>query len=440
MVEERQVSLRLRVLIEGLLGITVSNEAESALLDFLEIRRRERKLPSVAAMLEIAEREPGERQALINVATIGETHFFRDLEALDALSDWMVDRFAEVRRPLQVWCTGCSSGEEAYSLAILANERMCPIKILATDVDTDGLAAARQGRYDDWSLRKVSPALRAKYLVDGRVNESLRAKVEAREHNLLDPTPKPWGGFDIVLCRNVLIYFNGARALETVERLLEALAPGGLLVLGGAEAASLQPPRATRLSRGALQALIFDPQPKNSTGNDSTADPALDESGFYRTQLQHLGLTRVLTDWQEVVSALGAGNAQRALEILIKLRQEDPMNAEIHYLEALAHRRLNTSDQVDPALKRALFADPSFWPASFMLAKRCDAQGSRKRALPYFRQTLISLDNRNPKLSTWSEAIRALIPFEKEVRSTCEQRISALEHSWRDSETFPRSE
>jgi chemotaxis protein methyltransferase CheR len=145
------------------------------------------------------------------------------------------------REPLAVWSAGCSSGEEPYSVAIAlleAGRQGRGDRILATDVSERLLAAARRGTYGAWSLRRLPPALAARYLPgreEHRVAEEVRALVEFRRHNLVaDPAP---GEFDVVLCRNVLIYFDGPIAAQVLLRLVEAVRPGGLLVVGPVELA-----------------------------------------------------------------------------------------------------------------------------------------------------------------------------------------------------------
>lgn len=206
-----------------------------------------------AAVLEAAAR-PGESEQaiarLIDEVTIKETSFFRERRQLDAI-DWpglLANARAHGAGEIRVWCAACATGEEAYSLALLACEafgsRQPPVRILATDVSGAALAAARAGRYRERSLRAVPGPLRERYFEPGGgafvVGGALRGVVAHARHNLVaEPAPPPGETqFDLIVCRNVLIYFDGDTADEVVARLRNAIRPGGALILGSADALS----------------------------------------------------------------------------------------------------------------------------------------------------------------------------------------------------------
>ncbi|ACL67415.1 MCP methyltransferase, CheR-type [Anaeromyxobacter dehalogenans 2CP-1] len=178
--------------------------------------------------------------ALVEQAAVRETSFWRHPEQLAALARLAGGRPA----PLRLWSAGCASGEEAYGLAMLLREAgrdaAAGDRILATDLSARALEAARRARYGPRALRRVPPAIAARWLLpagsDGArvVHPDVRAPVELRHHNLVrDPLPGP--PFDAVLCRNVLIYFDPAVAATVLRALLAAVRPGGWLVLGPVE-------------------------------------------------------------------------------------------------------------------------------------------------------------------------------------------------------------
>jgi chemotaxis protein methyltransferase CheR len=175
--------------------------------------------------------------ALVEHVAVGETAFWRHPEQLEA-----VGRLAgRARGPLSIWSAGCASGEEAYSVAMAlleAGRAGRGDRVLATDVSERALAAAREGVYGARALRKL-PAVLADRWLEGagtlRVKEPVRALVAFARHNLMAADPAPGGPFDVVLCRNVLIYFDEPTATRVVGDLAAALAPGGTLVLGPVE-------------------------------------------------------------------------------------------------------------------------------------------------------------------------------------------------------------
>lgn len=179
---------------------------------------------------------------------VAETYFFRHPEQLHAFAEVAVPLRMEARRAtrhLSVLSAGCASGEEAYTVAaILAgipglagwDLRLCGI-----DVNPVLLQKARRARYSKWSLRAVSEASRDRHFTtegtDHLVHEPLRSAVRFEERNLVDDDPAFWrpGAFDVIFCRNVLIYFDPAATRALVERMATSLVPGGFLFLGPSE-------------------------------------------------------------------------------------------------------------------------------------------------------------------------------------------------------------
>jgi chemotaxis methyl-accepting protein methylase len=197
---------------------------------------------------------------------VHETYFFRHTAQVDLLRDDILPRLDAQRRkagrPLLVaWIAGCSTGEEAWTVAFLAHQargamafgEAVPISILATDLSETSLATARQGVYDRLhgldSFRAIPPWAAAYFEARHGTNawvvpESLRGSVRFLRHNVLDPPPV--ASADLVLCRNMLIYFDETANRRAQENLVSALRPGGVLVLGPADA-----PR----TKGALEAI-----------------------------------------------------------------------------------------------------------------------------------------------------------------------------------------
>jgi chemotaxis protein methyltransferase CheR len=187
-----------------------------------------------------------EWRALAAELTVTETYFFRAGESFEALAGAAVpDRLRTVggRRPLRLLSAGCASGEEAYSMAILLKERFpqyAAVHILGIDVNPAALAVAREGCYRPWSLRETPPPISDRYFTrrDGYFNllPAIRSLVNWEERNLgvgdIPWHPEP---FDVIFCRNVLMYLVPEAARLAVARLSSALAPGGFLFLSHAE-------------------------------------------------------------------------------------------------------------------------------------------------------------------------------------------------------------
>lgn len=182
-------------------------------------------------------------EALLN----NETYFFRDRAMFDALAAHVLPELQQLRaqtRRLTIWSAGCSTGQEAYSLAMLiagdpARWRGWTVDILATDVSPSMVATARQGSYSQFQIQRGLGALEMVTFFDEtasgwRAAPALRRMIRFETHNLLDAPPSP-ARFDLILCRNVLLYFDRPTRARAFDRLAEALAPDGRLLLGGGE-------------------------------------------------------------------------------------------------------------------------------------------------------------------------------------------------------------
>ncbi|MFD1611360.1 CheR family methyltransferase [Sphingomonas tabacisoli] len=180
-------------------------------------------------------------EALLN----NETFFFRDAQAFELIRNGALETLRQARaaqRRLRIWCAGCSTGQEAYSLAIMFAESRAKwdgwtIDITATDVSEAAIQKARGGFYSQFEIQRglpVSSMLRWFDQVgnDWRVKRELARYLRFRRHNLLMAQT---GTFDLILCRNVLLYFNAERRREAFDRLASSLAPDGYLMLGAGE-------------------------------------------------------------------------------------------------------------------------------------------------------------------------------------------------------------
>lgn len=175
-----------------------------------------------------------------------ETSFFRDAGVLELIADAaQAIQAATPDRKVRIWSSGCSTGQEPLSLAMLFAERGMDegpnaVEIVATDVSAAALARARAGRYSQFEIQRGLPVRRMMQWFDGELGGDWVAKPELvrkltfRQNNLTADLPPP-GRFDIVLCRNVLLYFSQEVRRSVFDRVANAVRPGGLLVLGAGE-------------------------------------------------------------------------------------------------------------------------------------------------------------------------------------------------------------
>lgn len=193
-----------------------------------------------------------ELQALINLMTVNETYFFREEYQFECLVRSILVEVVQRKRrhdPVRIWSVPSSSGEEPYSLAIYLLEHWPPvddydIELIASDIDTEILEKARQGRYDKRSIARLPEALLRKYFKSlpndqYRIVDDLRHSVDFTLANITDLAQmRGYRDFDVVFCRNLLIYFDDTSRRIAAEALFNALRPGGFICLGHSESMS----------------------------------------------------------------------------------------------------------------------------------------------------------------------------------------------------------
>lgn len=184
---------------------------------------------------------------IVEAMTTNETSFFRDIKPFDLFKETILSYLKQARtarKKIRIWCAASSSGQEPYTLAIVLKEASVhfpgwSFEILATDISNDILAQAREGVYSQFEVQRGMPiALLLKYFTQNgdkwRINEDIRKMVKFEQFNLLDSMAR-LGTFDVVFCRNVLIYFDETTKAKVLNNMAKQLEPDGFLMLGGAE-------------------------------------------------------------------------------------------------------------------------------------------------------------------------------------------------------------
>lgn len=194
----------------------------------------------------------GEIEQFVNAFTVNETYFYREDHQLKCLTtDLLAERLRHKSKsePLRIWSAPCSTGEEPYSVAIWLLEHWplvddYEIEIIGSDIDTAVLEAARAGIFGKRALMRLSPDLIDKYFAplgdeNWKIIDELRSSVQFAAANIVEPKEtRPFGQFDVIFCRNVLIYFDDASRRVAAENLYENLLPGGFICLGHTESMS----------------------------------------------------------------------------------------------------------------------------------------------------------------------------------------------------------
>jgi chemotaxis protein methyltransferase CheR len=232
-------------------GLWFAPDSRLVLERRLARRVRALDLGSFAAyflLLRRAAKDDGEVGALLDELTTNETYFFRERAQLGALVTEILPEWVERRRrsgrPVSIWTAGCSSGEEPYSVVMLAREAGFEpgrdFRVYASDLSRRVLQLARRGVYRSNAFRDTEEPLRRKYFVekDGawKIHDEIKRHVVFTHANLVDPaTAGVLGAMDVILCRNVIMYFDTPVRSRVVQGFSDKLSPGGYLLLGHAE-------------------------------------------------------------------------------------------------------------------------------------------------------------------------------------------------------------
>lgn len=339
-----------RSLVAERLGLQFEDSKLGELAELLERRVSMSKEPPDKYLDGLA-KGSAELRNLAHALTVHETYFFRNGDQFRAFTDFVLpDRMranASSRR-LRILSAGCASGEEPYSLAMLLAERNelsgWSVSIKGLDVSTAMLDAAAAGRYSAWALRDTPAETRARYFTtEGRdfvLDRAIKNQVRFEEHNLADPEkagPLESEVFDIIFCRNMIMYFTPDAARRTVARFSRSLAPGGFLFLGHAETLrGLSQDFHLRQSHGTFYYQLKEPgtAPSNpSKGHSSTpalgtraAPPILSTDDSWVDTIRHASeRIQALTDPArrlptEPAPAPGGHNLDAALDLLHRER------------------------------------------------------------------------------------------------------------------------
>ena len=246
---------RLCALVYDQAGISLGTQRRTMLEVRIKRRLKELELHSYGDYCDYLFGHHGQRDEivhLIDVVTTNKTDFFREPRHFDFLVNEAIPELAVVQgnaRPFLVWSAGCSTGEEPYTLAMVMSEYAethprFGFRILATDISTTVLKRAATGVYSRAVVEPVPPEMKRKYLMRSRepgadrvrIVPELRRKIEFRRVNFMEDDFGVEERFDVILCRNVIIYFDRATQASVLGRLCDHLRPGGYLLVGHAEA------------------------------------------------------------------------------------------------------------------------------------------------------------------------------------------------------------
>ena len=393
-------------------------------------------------------------EVLIKNLTVGETYFFREKPVLDVYTRIILRQLFEKHRDdkvLNIWSAGCCSGEEPYSIAILLKEfgeefTDWKIKILATDINREFLDKANSGEYSAWSFRETPADLRKKYFSQKgntySINPVIRNMVNFTHFNLLNENPGIYGifpnHFDVIFCRNVLMYFSPEALLKTCQLFNFALMPGGWLLTSPVEA-PVEAPSGFSLVRLGEMTLLQKPIhsrpadkepviPYTSEQRKSIIIPPLrpvkkSEITVNNKTVLKQAKEKVVADpltlakkafekksYSEVVRLLGGDGTSDPERLLLLIRSNANLgrleeakklsgelvamshaNPYFFYLEASILIELKEEDQAIESLRKALYLDNDMILSHFLLGNLLRRKGHLKQAKKHYLNILESI-------------------------------------------------
>ena len=383
----------------------------------------------------------GEWDSLVPLLTIKESYLFRAPQQLDVMRQRLLPALVAARaesRCLRLWSAACARGEEPATLALMLAEDPALAgwswSILATDVDEEALEAARRGLYGERAVAQVPPTLLQRWFTRrGKLYElapALRARIDYRPLNLAHP---PWdlpdGAYDLVLLRNLLIYFRRPLQRRVVDQVALALAPDGYLLLGASETLWQLQGRlesvdfgacfAYRHAPGGGPAAPADPLPHPGHGGAAVApDPLSRTAPVSRLQSRPSGRAvppprdppappappapspasePVPERLQRAARQLAGNRMEEAARELAAVLESDPVEPAAHALKGFLHDLAGRTEEAIAAYRAALYLDPHLYQARLLLAEGLLRLGRRDLAENQFREVLATLDTRRAR-------------------------------------------
>ncbi|MGD1147313.1 MAG: CheR family methyltransferase [Thermoanaerobaculaceae bacterium] len=385
---------------------------------------------------------PGEWSALLPHITVKESFLFRHPQHFAALSRWVLPQLAAARREqrtLRVWSAGCARGEEPATLAIVLAG--CPevagweCRVLATDVDEQALAAAREGLFGDRAVAQVPAELRSRFFARRgdlfELSPEIARRIEYRTLNLVQELlPVDAASFDLIFLRNVLIYFRPESQRRVAGAVARALAPDGVLFLGPAETLwqlsgeleavdlgdcfcyrhAVQPgvrgpgsvvrgetaPRQLRPGgepheTAAVRIPEATARPEERTPAFPHRDAATAEGAPPAGAAPVPGLTGTRQRLADAILSLAEDRLDRAADLVDQALVTDPSDPAVHALEGFLHEVSGRTQMAVASYRAALFLDPGLFQVRLLLADSLRRLGHEQRAAIEFREVMAGL-------------------------------------------------
>lgn len=401
-------------------GLSYYRDRDEDFVERIGARLSELGLPNCTAYSNLLDDENTGPDEFVTIAArlnIGETYFFRDREQFDAIRDVIVPEILnrnQSHRTIRIWCAGCANGAEPYSLAILLEsefkDRLADwkVSILGTDISRQALAEAESGKYGQWALRCTTDVLRGQCFSSAGgsfvIRPEYRKWVSFARMNLADGwTPSSSNGignFDLILCRNVMIYFAPELKSQLLVKFHDSLTPGGWLLVGAVEH-DLENFKTFRSVSSAGVTLYQNHEPWRSVYSDfSPVDipparvlptfplPLIEPVHAEASQADEKADAPCLDELRELA---GRGDWQSARSCCDRLLAVDVLNPIVHFYHALTFEHLGVPAASERSLRQAIYLDRRFALAHYHLGLSLAKEKQTIHAARALRNALLIL-------------------------------------------------
>ncbi len=341
--------------------------------------------------------------SVVDILTINETSFFRQHRQLKTLVSQCKELYARLNRPIRLWCAACSSGEEAYSLLFLFHEHNIPVDILGTDIHHPSLAFAKVGSgYPKYRTRKMPPRSIQQYLIENNngydIKPAFKNTIAFQYHNLISqPPPKMGHGtlsrtWDVIVCRNVFIYFPETQVTDVARKMAGALSEHGMIWLGVND--TLKNHRSF-LERRSITGFRYFARP--SKQKQRTVQPTISASPHWSDVEQLVGSDNI-EEAQKILTTLYRRRSGDLAQILcaqgvLFMNQHDFRSADACFHKAMIHNATEATipyfrgviahkgqrkTEASSHFERCIKLKPAFWPAHVLLGQYAHKSGNAR--------------------------------------------------------------
>lgn len=457
------------ILIKSRTGLHFDNSMQALLQSALTQRMSKRGISSSARYFDELSASESEFDCLLSLLTINETYFFREVNVLDYIAEKLVPRLRQQRSgPVRILSAGCSSGEEAYSLAIKLHQKYHEgmrdvVELHGCDIDPQVLEKARNATYSSYSFRGVDPVVQSSYFTRSgsqfRLHDNIRQRVSFHRLNLIKEQLQP--AYDIILLRNVSIYFDTETRRELHHNLLQMLQPEGVVFFGNAETmannfgilklaleeglfyfvntrVAEESAIAPRVEKCAPRSVPASVEPETSQADKLQqwlqkaeffmADKLFDQAAEYvaRVLAAEPGnkaalLIQGVISLEQCEFDYTARQAQKVLD-------QDEWSAEAKMLLGLASMWQQHTQQAIGWFKQVVYQHPGYWPAHYYLAEMYRQSDLEQPAQRTYR-IVLQLLNAEMHQQTATGLLHLPMTFSNSAfRFLCEHQLAKFAH------------